>query len=89
MMNNKIELPSALWITYKLFNETIVEESTLLEVTYDNLGLKKCYYKNSSGSLCAWVRGYLSDTKLFETEEQAIQSVEDGPYSVMYIKNKD
>lgn len=89
MIDSKLELPRTIWTSYKMFKETIIQESTLLEVTYDKDGLKKCHYQVPSGSVFAWVREYLDDTKLFETKEQAIQSVEDGNYSINCIKREN
>lgn len=88
MIDNKLEIPRTIWATYKMFNETIIQESTLLEVTYDRIGLKKCHYQVPSGGLYVWVREYLDDVKLFETKEQAIKSVENGNYSIN-LKKED
>lgn len=85
MIDKKLEIPRTIWTSYKLFKETIIQESTLLEVTYDEDGLRKCHYRVPSGGIYAWVREYLDDTKLFETKEQAINAVKDGNYSINYI----
>lgn len=80
-------LPRMIWTTYKLFNETIIQEARLIAITLDENGIKKCDYQTSNGnSKDVWVRDYLDDTSLFETLEQAIDSVEDGNYSIKYIE---
>jgi hypothetical protein len=79
-------LPRMIWTTYKLFGETIIQEARLIEITLDKNGIKKCDYQTSNGnSKYVWVRDYLDDTNLFETLEQAIESVEDGNYSIKYF----
>lgn len=82
MLSNFYKLPKNIWITYPLFNETIIEEVTLLEVTYDKFGYKSLYYRTKTGSLDIWNREH-SEEELFETKQQAIDSVKDGNYSII------
>lgn len=82
MLSKLYTLPRNIWITYTLFNETIIEEVTLLEVAYDKFGYKSLCFQTTKGSLCMWDREH-SETDLFETKQQAIDSVVDRNYSIL------
>lgn len=82
MLSNFYKLPKNIWITYSLFKETIIEEVVLLEVSYDKFGYKSLYYRTKTGSLYMWNREH-PEVELFETKQQAIDSVEDGNYSII------
>ena len=82
MLSKLFTLPRNIWITHPLFNETIIEEVILLEVTYDKFGYKSLYYQTKKGSIYIWDRKH-SDVELFETKQQAIDSVVDGSVSIV------
>ena len=81
MLTKIFILPKDIWITSELFGETIIEKATIVEATYDDLGYKTIYYKSRDG-LLAWDRRYPYDVDLFETKQQAIDSVANGNYSI-------
>lgn len=81
MITKLFTLPRDIWTTYKLFEETIIEQVTVLEATYDRLGYKTLYYQTKSGSLYSWDREH-PIVDLFETKQRAIDSVADGNYSI-------
>lgn len=82
MLSKLFTLPRNIWITYPLFNETIIEEVVLLEVTYDRFGYKSLGYQTKKGSIYTWDRKH-SEVELFETKQQAIDSVVDGNASIL------
>jgi hypothetical protein len=82
MLSNLYKLPKNIWITYSLFKETIIEEVVLLEASYDKFGYKSLYYRTKTGSLYMWNREH-PEVELFETKQQAIDSVENGNYSII------
>ena len=81
MITKLFTLPRDIWITYTLFEKTIIEQATVLEATYDRLGYKTLYYRTKSGSLYSWEREHPT-VDLFETKQLAIDSVADGNYSI-------
>ena len=81
MTTKLFTLPKDVWITYKLFKETIIERVIVTEITYDRLGYKTFHYQTKTGSKYIWDRDYIS-VDFFETKQQAIDSVSDGNYSL-------
>ena len=81
MISKLLTLPTDIWITSLLFRETIIEKVTALEITYDKHGYKTLYYRTKNGSLYMWDREH-PEVNLFETKQQAIDSVLDGNYSI-------
>ena len=85
MIARILQLPRFKWVKDYIFKEAIITKVKLIEVTYDKMGLKQCHYQTYNGSLYVWCRGF-TDSTLFETKQEAIDSVEDGNYSIKYIE---
>lgn len=81
MIAKILQLPRFIWVKDYIFKEAIITKVKLIEVTYDKMGLKQCHYQTYNGSLYVWYRG-LTDSTLFETMQEAIDSVENNNYSV-------
>ena len=81
MIARILQLPRFIWTKDYLFKEAIITKVQLIEVTYDKMGLKQCSYQTYNGSLYIWCRGK-TDSALFETMQDAIDSVENGNYSI-------
>ena len=81
MLSELLSLPTTIWITYPLLEETIVEQVTVIEATYDKCGYKSLYYQNSKGSLFSWNREH-TEVQLFRTKQRAIDSIGNNNYSI-------
>lgn len=82
MIHNSLVLPRKIWITAPLFNETLVQPATLLEVTYDKFGAKQCVFQTKNGTYI-WDRAHQSSTNIFEDLQEAVNSVASGNYSIL------
>ena len=81
MINRLITLPKEVWITFPLFRETVIQKATAFEATYDEFGYKEIRYR-TKGSINSWDRDRYEGIDIFETKQEAIDSVADGNYTI-------
>ena len=81
MIARILQLPRFIWVKDYIFEEASIVKVKLIDVTYDKMGLKQCHYQTYNGSLYVWCRD-LTDSTLFETMQEAIDSVENNNYLV-------
>lgn len=76
-----VELPCKVWDTvyqtYELFNEKIIEELKVTEITFDIEGIKTLYGMTAKGSTYSFTRNYNLDQIKF-TKEEAEQELKGG-----------
>jgi hypothetical protein len=79
MINRLVALPKEVWITFPLFRETVIRKVTAFEATYDEFGYKEIRYRTRC-SVDSWDRDRHEVIDIFETKQEAINSVADGNY---------